>query len=520
MASRYWVNDDADNDWFVANNWSSSSGGAGGAGIPTSSDDVIFDGSVVDDCNVDGDIDILSLTVTSGYSGRLDFLGNTTTSRNVANDVTLDGTGTVDWASTSISTWTIGGNLDYTDQTSTTGHTTLELTGTSKILAGGNSGSQFVLMTVSGSYTSSVDIYCRRMSVSLGGTLNIAAGSVFCGTSAASIAGDLVISSGAQYRCDTQAQVTIESTGTVTGDGAFDMHEQNGEVIVDGSATFSPGSFSLRRSGTISSQNGTATIDAPATFDCNNGNRSLTFNGDIIFTGDVLFFANAAEVYTVDNSSNPNLTFQGDVTCDWTASSSWSKGTGTITFSGTAAQAVDFDDESIEDLVINKMSGTVTLTGGLTTDSFTGTDGNFDPAGQTIIITNNCSWASAFTIDTASDALNGSTWTIGGNFTGDGQTLNATAEWNLDVTGTAAVNGVGAVAYSTAGGTEIAAYGWTDNGNNTNWVFAAPVEESVELKGFIKVLTGLSSFAIREEEGSLIVEATIPDRFRRKVPKQ
>lgn len=43
MADRYWVG--VDSEWHDDNNWASSSGGAGGAGIPTSSDDVYIDGN-------------------------------------------------------------------------------------------------------------------------------------------------------------------------------------------------------------------------------------------------------------------------------------------------------------------------------------------------------------------------------------------------------------------------------------------------------------------------------------------
>ena len=41
MADRYWVGTTA--DWHTSANWSATSGGAGGAGVPTSSDNVIFD---------------------------------------------------------------------------------------------------------------------------------------------------------------------------------------------------------------------------------------------------------------------------------------------------------------------------------------------------------------------------------------------------------------------------------------------------------------------------------------------
>lgn len=45
MANRYWVNDGVANIWHDANNWSLTSNGIGGAGIPTAIDDVFFDGN-------------------------------------------------------------------------------------------------------------------------------------------------------------------------------------------------------------------------------------------------------------------------------------------------------------------------------------------------------------------------------------------------------------------------------------------------------------------------------------------
>jgi len=43
MANRYWVG--TTQDWHTAANWSLTSGGAGGAGVPTSTDDVFIDGN-------------------------------------------------------------------------------------------------------------------------------------------------------------------------------------------------------------------------------------------------------------------------------------------------------------------------------------------------------------------------------------------------------------------------------------------------------------------------------------------
>lgn len=65
MANRYYVgNSGAAATWNNANYWSSSSGGAGGAGVPSGSDDVIFD-SNSPACEIDIDTEAASLTATN-----------------------------------------------------------------------------------------------------------------------------------------------------------------------------------------------------------------------------------------------------------------------------------------------------------------------------------------------------------------------------------------------------------------------------------------------------------------------
>lgn len=75
MASRYWVG--GTGNWNVSGNWASSSGGSGGAGVPGSSDDAIFDSSSgTGTCTVNVAVDIVNLTCT-GFTGTLDQNGYT-----------------------------------------------------------------------------------------------------------------------------------------------------------------------------------------------------------------------------------------------------------------------------------------------------------------------------------------------------------------------------------------------------------------------------------------------------------
>ncbi len=68
-ADRFWIAG-AISNWNDANNWAASSGGAGGAGVPGTSDIAIFDGNGVGDCVADAIISVDGFEMRSGYTGR------------------------------------------------------------------------------------------------------------------------------------------------------------------------------------------------------------------------------------------------------------------------------------------------------------------------------------------------------------------------------------------------------------------------------------------------------------------
>lgn len=79
-APRYWVSNGAGN-WNIAANWSATSGGVGGAGVPTASDDVFFDGGGAGNCNINVTVNVLSFRMLAGYTSTVsqnNFTINTT----------------------------------------------------------------------------------------------------------------------------------------------------------------------------------------------------------------------------------------------------------------------------------------------------------------------------------------------------------------------------------------------------------------------------------------------------------
>lgn len=73
-ANRYWIATSGSN-WNNTNNWSTSSGGSGGASVPTTGDRVYFDLSGPGNCTLDIPVTVDGITMTANYSGTLELAG-------------------------------------------------------------------------------------------------------------------------------------------------------------------------------------------------------------------------------------------------------------------------------------------------------------------------------------------------------------------------------------------------------------------------------------------------------------
>jgi len=92
MADRYWVGDGTSTDWDNTDNWSTTDGGAGGASVPTNSDDVYFTSTANGNVNINVNAAALNLDFTnyngtlSGTNRGLSIYGSLTMSPNMTNN--------------------------------------------------------------------------------------------------------------------------------------------------------------------------------------------------------------------------------------------------------------------------------------------------------------------------------------------------------------------------------------------------------------------------------------------------
>lgn len=125
-ASRYWVGGGSSANWSATanTNWSATSGGSNNATVPTSADDVTFDGVGTNgntNSTISATITILSLNITTGYTATMTHNAVLTIAGNwtMSNTHTIAGTSAITLESTSITitsngqTWPNSLNIRY-----------------------------------------------------------------------------------------------------------------------------------------------------------------------------------------------------------------------------------------------------------------------------------------------------------------------------------------------------------------------------------------------------------------------
>jgi len=140
MASRFWIGGTGAWDSSTTTNWSSSSGGTGGASVPGSSDTVTFDGSSGGGTvTVNTNFTVTSITM-GAFTGTLDFSANNNSPTMTTFSCSGTGTRTLNMGS---GTWTISGNnTTIWDMTTITGLTLNANTSTINFTYSGSTGNR------------------------------------------------------------------------------------------------------------------------------------------------------------------------------------------------------------------------------------------------------------------------------------------------------------------------------------------------------------------------------------------
>lgn len=456
MANRYWVAA-AQQNWNDTTYWSDTSGGAGGFSVPGSSDDVTFNGSGVGNCVINAAVNVNSLNIASGYTGTFNNATNDQ-SITVAGNCTLNA-GTV---TAGDATWTIGGNFSNASTAFTANLSTVVLTGSGVTLTSSNSDDFYNLTIASGATVTNsgnIDINGSGAILQIDGTLTMNTSTLRLNTGGCSL--------------------RVSSTGILQGTGTL-------QLLIDTRCTQQDGQITIANM-IMESRHATANSLVPGTYESpsvlfRNGDALTRVfelqSGTYIFTGDVQIANTNSGTYNFNcNVNNPNIEFRGNVTLSASAGTlNYNKGTGTITLApASGTKTINFFDKFVEDIEIDG-AGTVQLTDGVITDSFTGTTGTIDFNGQSIETNNNFTLTSGCNIISDADAMNACSILVGGDFLAEGSNgdlldLGATASWTLWVVGSASADYVNVEYSDASSGTTIDATNSTNGGNNLNWNF-------------------------------------------------
>lgn len=476
MADNIWDNSDADNDANNANNWSLGN-------VPTGTDVAVFDSATTSaNCTLSGNITCQGVRFDNTYSGTVNANGNIWALGSSGLDCTGGGSATFVSGSAN---HTCSGVFDIRDMgtwTQGTGKWTLTGTGQSMF------GSTTLIpnhVEVTGSYTVSTSTNAFRLkTLTVSGTLTV---------------------SFEMRLDDANCAIDLQTGGVISGSSLMWFRGSGSATVTLNGTTFAPGSLLFGGSCSPTVTGSLATIGCDVTWTPTAGSgHTFTWATNKTITGG-LNYNTATRAVTVDMSTNnPNLIIQGNFETN-ASGLTYNKGTGTITLSGSSNQTLAISGlGQVEDLVIDKSAGRVTVTTNFASDTFTGTDGDFDIDGFTADIGGavdiNGNTGFRFDNGTNSSMANGGgthgVFLVGqdgsGNLTLDGnggQLLITDLNFDYDNTSTGTalscdVNDSLGPAGLSGTGTDIDATDASNNeigGTNTGWDFGGAVDTSKNL---------------------------------------
>ena len=466
-----------DSNWATDANWSQSSNGPADTTFPTGVDDAIFD-AFSGNCTLDAAAAALSIAIGrigslygASIGGTLNGGGFTMAVGTGGFDCTYGGSAR--WIlGTGI--WTISGDFDYCDIG------TITRTGSTVVLDG-------VGVDMIGCWNK--DLY--NLTIALGASVNIPTASQTPQMDGiVRIDGALTITSGENFGIQAGGDLQLSSTGSIIG-GIVKLYASAEMSVCDG--TFNPSlmTIGLPNSGQrydsgpepLSGQwqcdvlvtDSNITTSSPYTFQ---------LSGTVSITGSFTARSqNVGSTLNIANSVNsPSFLIGGDISIGGVGSNgtvTWTKGTGTITLNGDAAQAVNFAGEDTEAIIVNS-SDVVTFAANTVATSFSAVAGDFDPAGYDITVgdftiapgVNLISAAQGTGLWDGVTIIAGGTFSVQGN-SGDYCNLQGIAGWTCYTVTVGTVRYVTVSGSSVGAGSDIRAISSEDVSGNTGWLFSA-----------------------------------------------
>lgn len=321
MADRYFINGGVDNNWGNTANWSATSGGAGGASIPTAADAVFFDAN--------------SPNVTVNASNRvclsLNFTGYTNTITMTFN-ITVSGSVTLVAAMGIASTGalTVNATATLTSNGRTWPNALLMQAGVTYTF-----GDNWVVSGLVSIGNSSASItYNGNQITCNGGLTNAATGGVLSGTAKFVLGGGTITSNqtggGIQFPVDYAGNITFNSggnwrvsggthtyvSGTVTFAGAHTL-------TIAGSCTFNTANSIIWKTLTLTTA---LTLTLTTNLYCDSALTVGTGSGTVTINGASIY---AASSFTYNIAGSPTITGTGAIVLNGTGTVSTSAGSGT-----------------------------------------------------------------------------------------------------------------------------------------------------------------------------------------------
>lgn len=328
MAARFFVNGGVDNNWGTSGNWSTTSGGGGGASVPTSADAVTLDASSPNCILNTSARDALTLTCTA-YTNTLTFTNTLTVAGNITLGASMAFAGTSALLMNASATLTTNGvtlPVPFTFRSNT-----LTLADDFHISAA-------LLLSVG------LDPTVNGQTCYVGANLSNA-GNVVSGTTVFILNGTGTIATGGRWL----VTMTFNTAGTITIAGTF-RHGTGTLTYTAGTMVVTGSTFELYGSGTVNT--------AGMTWNHVTTNNTSTLTSNLVIAG-TLTLCNTTD--TVLNGftavcSGP-VTFTGTVGNHSGTTVLKLTTTETLTIGGSGSQSLQ------NNITLDAGAGTITITG-------------------------------------------------------------------------------------------------------------------------------------------------------------